>query len=43
MFCYLNICPGRLKVKVTLEGQMRNGHKLSLSGPEFYIYAWISN
>ena len=28
-----NICSGRLKVKVTLEGQMLNGHKLSLFGP----------
>ena len=29
-----NICSGRLKVKVTLDGQMmENGYKLSLSGP----------
>ena len=27
-----NICSGRLKVKVTHEGQMINGNKLSLSG-----------
>ena len=32
-----NICSGRLKVKVTLEGQMIKWSKLNL-----YIYAWIS-
>ena len=29
-----NICSGRLKVKVTLEGQIINGRKLSLSRQE---------
>ena len=31
----------RLKVKVTLEGQMINGQKSACQGHNIYIYAWI--
>ena len=34
---------GRLKVTSKGSNEGQNGHKLSLPGHNWYIYAWISN